>query len=225
MYEPSLELSEKMVRDRFPGALAVAVCPTIHCDCYGFALFLDRGASEGSWAVKGLSFAAAVKPFAAMDRRIVVLRGADESEDFTEILGEAVLGRSGGTVVAQFQEGDAAAEAFSLLANAGKNVTIFSDHAMSTVQKWARDGLEMDDAASSIRVWNLPAEVGNQEIKERFGQFGTVKFSAVFGCGQTKDGKGKAVVTFGTSEERDSAIKGTYEGQWSGIQLKPLTRS
>lgn len=85
----------------------------------------------------------ALKPFAAQDRKTILLHGILEGEDLGEELsGAARCGRVGGEVVADFGDGEVAAQAFVGFVHKGRSVDIFTDAVLMAVMRFMRQALD-----------------------------------------------------------------------------------
>jgi hypothetical protein len=154
-----------------------------------------------------------MKAFTAQDRQIIVLHGILESESLDEELGNAIRrGRVGSEIVAYFESGEAATEAFMNLTYSGRSVDIFTDAGLSMARKLTRQ--TMRDRAVFVR--KLPKDVRHETVRRVFKCFGEIEFSAL-----TRSRKG-AIVTFVTEESAEKAIVGPYDPELGDLQVAKL---
>jgi hypothetical protein len=222
VYEPSLSLVDSVLWDRFPNALAVSSCSTLNCDSYGLALFRKGEAPAGAWVVHSSDLTKAAKTFAAVDRRIVVVRDVADEENIGELLSEAKIARSGGTIVARFSSGTNASTAFSALARAGRVVDLCVDHTSSTLEMLLLKGKGMDHGRRTVIAANLPSTTGNETVKQLFGPFGEIEFSAVIRKVQRKHSTRCAIVAFATEDSSEKALSGTFEAPYDVIKISRI---
>jgi hypothetical protein len=222
VYEPSLSLVDSVLWNRFPNALAVSSCSTLNCDSYGLALFRKGQAPADAWIVHSFDLRKAAKTFAAVDRRIVVVRDVTDEENIGEHLPGAKIARSGSTVVARFNSAMNASTAFSALARAGRVVDICVDHTSSTLGMLLLKGEGMDQGRRTVIASNLPSTMGNEGVKQLFASFGEIEFSAVIRKVQRKRATRCALVTFVTEDSYEKALSGTFESPYDVIRMSRI---
>jgi hypothetical protein len=226
VYEPSLSLTEAAVRERFPDAFAVTVCPTLNCDCYGFALYAEHQAPAGAWVVSCRNLLMTAMAVTSVQRRIVVVRDVTDEEDIAEQLIGAKLARAGSTVVGQFSAHSAATAAFSALARAGHAVDIFSEEALRMVYDHLLHGDGIDDGKRTILVKDLSLTIGNHEVRQLFARFGEIEFSVVLHESLTRYHSGRhAIVTFAAEDSCEKALAGTFEAPYETLEVEKVSSS
>lgn len=72
----------------------------------------------------------------------------------------------------------------------------------------------------SIYVGNLPYEVGEEDVKDVFAEYGTVKRVTLPTDRETGKMRGFGFVEMETEEEESTAIEALQDAEWMGRRLK-----